>query len=215
MPLLAVKDCTCSTIIPPAQTKLAQSSEGVIRQWIRWQGGLWLWARWMSINVNFKYENTLVVYTSDDACVFPFCIKGTLLMFIIGCAVYYQNNIDSYVLRHRYLRSLELDNDEWAAIHQVTEWLEAFRSATTQMSTTKGGSVLLTTHGIFRGLQAHIVNIIWLLPDTFPFKIRDGLINAYKKLNGYYYKFDQSPFYTWATHRFLITAACNASHIIF
>ena len=51
----------------------------------------------------------------------------------------------------------------------------------------------------------------------FPFKIRDGLIDTHKKLSDYYYKFDQLPFYTWAAYKvpYCITAACNASHIIF
>jgi hypothetical protein len=71
--------------------------------------------------------------------------------------VCYQNDIDNFLSCHRDLQSLELDEDEWDAITHVTEWLEAFQTATTDMSTMKGGSVLSTTHGIFRGLQAHIV----------------------------------------------------------
>ena len=84
-----------------------------------------------------------------------------------------------------------------------------FQLATTQMSTTKGASVLSTTHGIFRGLQAHIVNIIQQLPESLPIKIRTGLVEAHQKLSVYYYKYDQSPFYTWAAHTFsLIIAVC-------
>jgi len=30
-------------------------------------------------------------------------------------------------------------------------------------------------------------------------KVKAGLLNAHKKLSDYYYKYDQSPFYTWAT----------------
>ena len=71
---------------------------------------------------------------------------------MIGYTMYYQNDIDNYVSRHCDLQSSELDNDEWAVIHQVTEWLEVFQPATTQMSTTKGGSVFSMTHSIFKGL---------------------------------------------------------------
>jgi hypothetical protein len=69
------------------------------------------------------------------------------------------------------------------------------------MSTTKGASVLSTTHGIFRGLQAHIVDIIRNLPESLPIKIRNGLVAAHVKLSDYYYKFDESPFYTWAASK--------------
>jgi hypothetical protein len=98
---------------------------------------------------------------------------------VIGRAVHYQTDIDHFVARHRDLRALELDEDEWAAIRHVTEWLEVFRHATTQMSTTKGASVLSTTHCIFRGLQAHIVNIIRNLPESLPIITKnDSIIYA-------------------------------------
>jgi len=105
--------------------------------------------------------------------------------------------IDDFVGRNRDLRSLELDEDEWDAIAQVADWLVAFRAATTQMSTSKV-SMLSTTHAIFRGLQEHIQRIYRDLPMSTAPKIKAGLLDAHKKLSDYYYKYDQSPFYTWA-----------------
>jgi hypothetical protein len=121
----------------------------------------------------------------------------SLLIHNIGRALQFQNEIDDFVGRNRDLRSLELDEDEWHAIAQVADWLMAFRAATTQMSTSKV-SMLSTTHAIFRGLQEHIQQIYRDLPTSTPPKIKAGLLNAHKKLSDYYYKYDQSPFYTWA-----------------
>jgi len=58
--------------------------------------------------------------------------------------------------------------------------------------------MLSTTHAIFRGLQEHIQQIYRDLPMSTPPKIKAGLLDAHKKLSDYYYKYDQSPFYTWA-----------------
>ncbi|KAG5649577.1 hypothetical protein H0H81_003023 [Sphagnurus paluster] len=59
--------------------------------------------------------------------------------------------------------------------------------------------MLSTTHAIFRGLQAVIKDALSDLPiDTSP-KLVAGLTDAHRKLSDYYYKFDESPLYTWAT----------------
>jgi hypothetical protein len=58
--------------------------------------------------------------------------------------------------------------------------------------------MLSTTHAIFRGLQEHIQQIYHDLPASTPPKIKTGLLDAHRKLSDYYYKYDQSPFYTWA-----------------
>jgi hypothetical protein len=121
----------------------------------------------------------------------------------IGRALQFQKEIDDFVGRNRDLRSLELDEEEWVAIAQVADWLMAFRSATTQMSTSKT-PMLSTTHAIFRGLQEHIREIYRDLPTSTPSKIKAGLLDAHTKLSDYYYKYDQSPFYTWAACKFLL-----------
>jgi hypothetical protein len=115
----------------------------------------------------------------------------------IGCALEFQKEIDDFVGCNRDLRALELTEDKWAAIGQVSSWLKVFRSATTQMSTSKQ-SMLSSTHAIFRGLQEHIRRIFRDLPASTPPKIKEGLLDAHQKLSDYYYKYDQSPFYTWA-----------------
>lgn len=124
-----------------------------------------------------------------------------------GRALEFQKDIDDYVGRNRDLRSLELAEDEWAAIAQVAGWLKAFRSATTQMSASKQ-PMLSTTLAIFRGLQEHIRLIFRELPASTPPKIKVGLLNAHKKLSDYYYKYDQSPFYTWAARTFPPSFTC-------
>ena len=54
-----------------------------------------------------------------------------------------------------------------------------------------------------------IVNIIWQLSELLPINIRTGLVEVRQKLSIYYYKYDQSPFYTWAAHKFpLVIAVC-------
>jgi hypothetical protein len=65
------------------------------------------------------------------------------------------------------------------------------------MSTSKE-SILSATHAIFRGLEEHIQGIYRNLPSSTPSRIKAGLLDAHKKLSDYYYRYDQSPFYTWA-----------------
>lgn len=86
-------------------------------------------------------------------------------------------------------------------IIQVTEWLGAFRSATTQMSTSKE-PMLSSTLAIFRGLQDHIRQIYSNLPESTSPRIKTSLLDAHRKLSDYYYRFDESPFYTWAARKF-------------
>jgi len=86
-------------------------------------------------------------------------------------------------------------------IIQVTEWLGAFRAATTQMSTSKQ-PMLSMTLAIFRGLQEHIKLIYSDLPASTSQRIKTSLLDAHRKLSDYYYHYDQSPFYTWATRKF-------------
>lgn len=116
----------------------------------------------------------------------------------IDRALKFRKVIDSFVGITRELRYLELEESEWDAIAQVADWLRLFRLATTQMSKTKGSSMLSSTHAIFRGLQDHIANIIRHLPDSTSRTIKTGLLEAHRKLSDYYFKCDQSPLYTWA-----------------
>jgi hypothetical protein len=58
--------------------------------------------------------------------------------------------------------------------------------------------MLSTMHAIFCGLQEHLHSILRELPNSIDPSIRQGLLNAHEKLSDYYYKYDKSPFYTWA-----------------
>lgn len=118
-----------------------------------------------------------------------------------GRALEFRKDIDDFVGRNRDLQELELSDDEWAMIVQVTEWLGLFRGATTQMSTSKE-SMLSSTLAVFRGLQEHIRLIYSKLPVLTSQRIKTSLLDAHRKLSDYYYRYDQSPFYTWAARKF-------------
>jgi hypothetical protein len=119
------------------------------------------------------------------------------LVHHLGQALDLVKDIDDFVGRHRDLRALELDTDDWEAIAQVSAWLNAFRSATTQMSKTKV-PMLSTVHAVFCGLQDHVALLLRKLPDSAPSQLRTGLVEAHTKLSNYYFRSDESPYYTWA-----------------
>src|SRR5712672_172650 len=115
----------------------------------------------------------------------------------VGRALDYHDTIDSFVLRSKDLRALELSKANWESIKLVASWLKSFRSATMEMSTTKSPK-LLTTHAIFQGLQDDIKGILRSLPNLVLPNLKCGLTDAHCKLSNYYYKYDKSPFYIWA-----------------
>ncbi|KAJ8089160.1 hypothetical protein PM082_014408 [Marasmius tenuissimus] len=60
--------------------------------------------------------------------------------------------------------------------------------------------MLSTTHTVFRGLQDTLKDkILSLLTTATDPRLKEGLIAAHQKLSNYYYKFDQSFYYTWAS----------------
>ncbi|KAF8975527.1 hypothetical protein BDQ17DRAFT_267257 [Cyathus striatus] len=125
-------------------------------------------------------------------------------------ALKFQEVIDSFVTRpaHReFFGKFELDTIEWNTIRLVANWLESFRSATTQMSITKM-PMLSQTGAIFQGLQETVKNTIRDLPPSAPSKLRDGLVAAHLKLSEYYERFDESPLYTWAACTSYFTNKC-------
>ncbi|KAE9398293.1 hypothetical protein BT96DRAFT_920945 [Gymnopus androsaceus JB14] len=58
--------------------------------------------------------------------------------------------------------------------------------------------MLSTTHATFCSLQRHLKTILRDLPDDVALEIKQGLLDAHRKLSDYYYKFDASPYYVWA-----------------
>lgn len=122
-----------------------------------------------------------------------------------GHTLDYRQAIDSYVMRTRDLHLYELSDEDWTSIALVSSWLKSFRSATTQMSATMT-PMLLTTLAIFYGLQDDIKTILHGLTTAVPHSIKMGLINAHRKLSEYYFKYNESPFYTWAV--------CKSQHQI-
>jgi hypothetical protein len=120
-----------------------------------------------------------------------------MVLWNVGRALDYHDTIDSFVSRNKDLHALELSNADWESIKLVALWLKSFRSATTEMSTTKY-PMLSTTHAIFRGLQDDIKDILRSLPNSVSPRIKLGLTDTHRKLSNYYYQYDTSPFYTWA-----------------
>ncbi|KAF8815008.1 hypothetical protein BYT27DRAFT_7007730, partial [Phlegmacium glaucopus] len=116
-------------------------------------------------------------------------------------ALMFQSEVESFTLHAKDLRALLIHEDEWDAVKQVCNWLLHFCEATRQMSTTSK-PMLSTTHAIFRGLQDAIKKIYADLPHTAPHQLKSGLLDAHQKLSEYYYKYDESPFYTWAACEF-------------
>lgn len=103
--------------------------------------------------------------------------------------------------KNRDLRAFELGSSDWDAIALVSRWLKLFRSATTQMSSTKI-SMLSTTHAIFRGLQEDIRQSIATLPSSTPARLKNALVSAHHKLSDYYTKLDESPLYIWSAREY-------------
>ncbi|KAI3603582.1 transposase-like protein [Moniliophthora roreri] len=105
--------------------------------------------------------------------------------------------IESFVAKTKDLRPFELSSLDWEAIRLVTGWLKSFRSTTTQMSATKTATISFT-HAIFRSLQADVCDALKSLPPHHA-TLRSTLLKAHRKLSDYYYRFDSSPLYLWAS----------------
>jgi len=121
-----------------------------------------------------------------------------LILLLIGRALDYRTVLDDFVAKNREMRKHELQVEDWEAIELVALWLKSFRSATTQMSTTKR-PMLSWTHAVFRGLQDSLADSLRTLPNNTPAALRQGLMKAHRKLSDYYGKSDESPYYTWAS----------------
>ena len=117
---------------------------------------------------------------------------------MLGQALDHHKVIDNFVAKNRELHAFELSMANWDAVTLVTKWLKSFRSATTQMSTTKR-SMLSSTHAIFCGLQDDLRNSLANLPDNALAKLKTSLMKAHRKLSAYYTKLDESPYYIWAS----------------
>ncbi|KZV63207.1 hypothetical protein PENSPDRAFT_590276, partial [Peniophora sp. CONT] len=115
----------------------------------------------------------------------------------------YKGVVNNYVDAHDELAHLHMTKADWDAISTITRWLAAFRTATTAMSATKR-PMLSSVHATFRDLQDDLKDSIRSLPEASSqpdfVRLRTALVDAHLKLSSYYWKFDQSPYYIWASH---------------
>lgn len=116
----------------------------------------------------------------------------------VGRSLDYRSVIDDFVAKNKDLRKFEMHADDWDAIALVAQWLKSFRSATTQMSTTKR-PMLSSTHAIYRGLQESLRESLRNLLNNTPPQLKLGLTRAHRKLSDYYNKIDDSPYYIWSS----------------
>jgi hypothetical protein len=135
-------------------------------------------------------------FVSPVTCRFSASVK----IISVGRALDFREAIDSFVAKTRDLRAFELTASDWESIILITGWLKAFRSATTQMSTTKRAT-LSFTHAIFRGLQESVRQSLRDLPAGAAPQLKQAILLAHRKLSDYYFKFDESPLYIWASSR--------------
>jgi hypothetical protein len=162
-------------------------------------------------DANSGREDVMVFNSPNDAyvhCLFVFFSMVLILLPLhhLGRALDFAKEIDDFVGCNHDLRALELDANDWATISQVAGWLKLFQSATTEMSRTKE-PMLSTVLAIFRGLQDHVSSILRELPDSAPPQLRTGLVEAHRKLSEYYFRSDESPYYTWAACKYSLKHA--------
>jgi hypothetical protein len=106
--------------------------------------------------------------------------------------------MNRFVASHEELQLEALDSVEWGAIEIVADWLFMFRKATTLMSSTKTSTISYVFR-IFVSLQDMLRAKIACFPPDTPQVLRSGLIKAHAKLAEYFQKFDDSPYYLWAS----------------
>ncbi|KAE9386398.1 hypothetical protein BT96DRAFT_788678, partial [Gymnopus androsaceus JB14] len=126
---------------------------------------------------------------------------------MLSHALQYRAPINVFIDTHNDLHGSEPFRRDWESIAIVWLLTRNFRSATSQMSTTSK-PMLSSTHSTFCGLQCMLKEKLKQLPQDAPPKPVQGLMEAHQKLSDYYYKYDHSPFYIWATcHPFCILQA--------
>ncbi|KAJ6575957.1 hypothetical protein DFH09DRAFT_1311412 [Mycena vulgaris] len=113
-------------------------------------------------------------------------------------AVKYRDSVTKFISENPDLHGDDLTVQDRNAISLVSDWLSNLRSSTSQMSTTSR-PMLSSTHAIFRGLQTTLKEKLVALPKESSPELVEGLSKAHRKLSDYYYKYNQSSLYIWAT----------------
>ncbi|KZV78299.1 hypothetical protein EXIGLDRAFT_691657 [Exidia glandulosa HHB12029] len=99
-------------------------------------------------------------------------IQKVLMLILDDC-----NNLHEFPLT---------EEDNWAALKIIEDWLFAFRVATAQMSTTKR-PMLSSVHAVFRGLQNSLRSSLAKLPNDCNPRLKTALLDAHRKLSYYYW----------------------------
>lgn len=111
-------------------------------------------------------------------------------------ALLYREAVNRFLLVQR-LGAISLSDDEWSAIRLVADWLQLFRDATSDMSSTKK-TTLSSVYAIFTALQDDIRRHLTNMPLGVPLHLQAGLEAAHAKLAEYFRLTDRSPYYLWS-----------------
>ena len=106
--------------------------------------------------------------------------------------------MDGFVAKNKDLCKFKMHTNDWDALVLVAQWLESFRSATTQMSTIKW-PMLSSTHTICRGLQESLCKSLRNLPNNTLPQLKLGLLRAHRKISDNYNKIGDSPYHMWSS----------------
>jgi hypothetical protein len=110
-------------------------------------------------------------------------------------ALKYRQTIDRYARQYDHER---LSESQWQAIEMVAGWLEAYRAATSYMSSTKQ-TTLSSVYSIFTALQGDLRERMHALNYDMPPELAQSLRSALLKLSEYVGKTDASPYYLWSS----------------
>ncbi|TDL15320.1 hypothetical protein BD410DRAFT_732882, partial [Rickenella mellea] len=135
--------------------------------------------------------------THQMMCELWLSVKVNFHMTFPGRALLYRSEIDSFVAKNRELRKFELSSADRDAIKMVFGWFQCFRDATTQMSATKHST--LSSVRCPQRFARSSPQTLRDLPSTAPLELKDGLLQAQRKLPDYFSTFDASPYYTWSS----------------
>lgn len=158
-------------------------------------------AKLLILDVKTRWSSTHQMLRRCRYLKLLYSTSGHLMYACLERALEYIKAIQMFVrIAPKDAKLEELSGTEWDAIARIAEWLDSFREATTLMSMTKG-LTLSSVLSIFRDLQDDIREAYCELPISAPPVLKQGLLNAHRKLSDYHYLTDATPYYIWASRK--------------